>query len=47
MHPFVAELCVESRRNMLTASYATDALRKIAKRLVIKTDTRFEHEESI
>lgn len=36
MHPFIAELCVDARRNILTASYATDALRKIAKRAAQK-----------
>ena len=52
MHPFIAELCVDARRNMLTASYATDALRKIAKRLVKKslkqsTKTRDLHSDDL
>ena len=34
MHPAIAEMCLDAGRNMLTASYASDQLRKIAKRSV-------------
>ncbi|XP_063674612.1 alpha-aminoadipic semialdehyde synthase, mitochondrial-like [Bolinopsis microptera] len=36
MHAFVAELCIDARRNMLTASYASDQMRKLGTRAAQK-----------